>query len=362
MGTDQFSSTLDLLVGYNVNLYVGEEVFKGKLIGVESDHVILENENNYVFYYSIDQVQAIEKNTKQFQSEEITAEFLKTPSMKEVLSSLQNSWVSILCLNKRQFNGILSHVDKDFATLISGDKRILIKLTNISNILKGFIKDEEKTESNEANDQKEAKNENKQVELTPKISTDAAKDYHVSSTSKSSLDPIISENMVKVVPEEKVQPTRVWSEPIKNTSENQNEGSLHKASGEPRKQKEDIVPSSKKTEKQKDKASAENKDSRQKEEKQVSQRSIKESKEVQESHRQEPLTPVYKSKDLVQAQKHSKNEKKTDTAQNKKDGPKHKEQPIRAIRFAGEPVPGREIKDKPSIFSGWPNRTSRVRF
>ena len=53
MGLSQVSSALDLLVGYQVNLYVGDEAFKGKLIGVEEDHIILENENNYIFYYSI---------------------------------------------------------------------------------------------------------------------------------------------------------------------------------------------------------------------------------------------------------------------------------------------------------------------
>lgn len=54
MSQDRFSSTLDLLKGFSVNLYVGEEVVKGKLMGVEEDHIILENENNYIFYYSLD--------------------------------------------------------------------------------------------------------------------------------------------------------------------------------------------------------------------------------------------------------------------------------------------------------------------
>lgn len=61
MGLDKISSSLDLLLGYNVNLYIGEEMVTGKLIGVERDHIIMEDENNYVFYYSFEQIQAITK-------------------------------------------------------------------------------------------------------------------------------------------------------------------------------------------------------------------------------------------------------------------------------------------------------------
>jgi hypothetical protein len=159
MGLDKFSSSLDLLLGFNVNLYIGEDIYNGKLIGVETDYVIMEDENNYVFYYSIEQIQAITKNTKLFQSEEITTDFLRTQSLTDVLNSFRHSWVTILCLNKQKFNGILSQVDEDFATLINGEERILIKLTHISNILKGFVNEEEtNTDSTNASSQSNAEN------------------------------------------------------------------------------------------------------------------------------------------------------------------------------------------------------------
>jgi hypothetical protein len=157
MGLDKFSSSLDLLLGFNVNLYIGEDIYNGKLIGVETDYIIVENENNYVFYYSIDQIQAITKNTKLFQSEVTTTDFIKTQSLTEVLNTFRHSWVTILCLNKQKFNGILGQVDEDFATLINGEERILIKLTHISNILKGFINEEEtNTDSTKASSQSNA--------------------------------------------------------------------------------------------------------------------------------------------------------------------------------------------------------------
>ena len=144
MGLDKFSAALDLLTGFHVNLYVGEDVFKGKLIGVESDHVVLEADNKYIFYYNIEKIHAITKNTKQFQPEKAKLNFQKTQSLKELLLSFQHSWVTILSINKQKFTGVLSEIDEDFATLINGEERILIKLIHISNILKGFIKEQKK--------------------------------------------------------------------------------------------------------------------------------------------------------------------------------------------------------------------------
>ncbi|MFZ7944513.1 hypothetical protein, partial [Neobacillus sp. 19] len=143
MGLDKFSAALDLLKGFNVNLYVGEDIYKGKLIGVEPDHVVMETEDKYIFYYNIDKIQAITKNTRQFQPEEPTAEFQKTQSLSELLHSFHHSWVTILSINKQRFSGVLSDIDTDFATLINGEERILIKITHISNILKGFVKEKE---------------------------------------------------------------------------------------------------------------------------------------------------------------------------------------------------------------------------
>ncbi|MEH7307746.1 hypothetical protein, partial [Neobacillus drentensis] len=159
MGLDKFSAALDLLKGFSVNLYVGEDVFKGKLIDVEADHVVLETENKYIFYYNIDKIQAITKNTRQFQPEKTTSKFQKTQSLTDLLHSFQHTWVTILTINKQRFTGVLSEIDTDFATLINGDERILIKLTHVSNILKGSIEEETaKTSSSSSGDKEDSKN------------------------------------------------------------------------------------------------------------------------------------------------------------------------------------------------------------
>ncbi|ULT54617.1 hypothetical protein L1999_15770 [Neobacillus drentensis] len=171
MGLEKFSAALDLLKGFQVNLYVGEDIFKGKLIGVETDHVVLETENNYIFYYNIDKIQAILKNTKQFRPENASVEFQKTQSLMELLRSFQYSWVTILSINKQSFYGVLSEIDEDFVTLINGEERILIKVAQISNILKGVIK-EEKQEKNEQ-EKTESKNETNNQDKESKESSEA---------------------------------------------------------------------------------------------------------------------------------------------------------------------------------------------
>jgi hypothetical protein len=172
MGLDKFSDALDLLKGFHVNLFVGEDVFKGKLIGVETDHVVLETENKYIFYYNIEKIQAVTKNTKQFQPEKSTVHFQKTQSLKELLHTFQHSWVTILSLNKQKFSGVLSEIDEDFATLINGEERILIKLTHIANILKGFIKEEE----TKPKDSKSKETKSKEVKSTETKSNDNESD------------------------------------------------------------------------------------------------------------------------------------------------------------------------------------------
>ncbi|WML39801.1 hypothetical protein RCG19_21960 [Neobacillus sp. OS1-2] len=123
----------------------------------------METENKYIFYYNIDKIQAITKNTKQFQPDISKVEFQKTQSLTELLHSFQHTWVTILSINKQQFSGVLSEIDTDFATLINGEERILIKLTHVSNILKGFIK-EETTKSETTEGKEENKNEAKNNE------------------------------------------------------------------------------------------------------------------------------------------------------------------------------------------------------
>ncbi|MCH6265497.1 MULTISPECIES: hypothetical protein [Neobacillus] len=168
MGLEKFTAALDLLKGFYVNLYVGEEVYKGKLLGVEEDHVVLETDQKFIFYYRIDKIQAITKNTRDFKVLNSKTPFQKTQSLIALLNSFQHTWVTILSIHKQRFSGVLSEVDSDFVTLINGEERILLKLDYVSNILKGFIKEEKKATENKEAAEGQNKTENKQEQSKEK--------------------------------------------------------------------------------------------------------------------------------------------------------------------------------------------------
>jgi chemotaxis protein histidine kinase CheA len=397
MGSDNFSSTVDLLKGYNVNLYVGEEIIKGKLMGVESDHIILEDEKAYVYYYSIDKIHAITKNTKQFKGEEITTEFMKTQSLADLLNSLKNSWVSILCLNKQSFDGVLGFVDSDFVTLINGENRILIKISHISNILKGYRK-EEKQEENK--DETETAVSESKVEDTDDNYVETEVFMNVEkeeATVQQTVSLVDNEAIVtpKVIVNEPENEKKVWAEPIKSSL------SLAKISNEDKKEEKkqsvhnESIQKNVKQSKESKWSRTEIPQSHQEEVKKqksevVVQNIVKHDKEiaqkpaapslekraqvkqpVREQKKAEPspkkevtakatqelLNKVKKVKETLDTNPLMKIEKtKINTVESKKEDTKPKAQEVGASRFSGEPAM-REF-DRRSIFSGWPNRNN----
>ncbi|MDQ1002458.1 hypothetical protein QFZ28_002858 [Neobacillus niacini] len=398
MGSDNFSSTVDLLKGYNVNLYVGEEIIKGKLMGVESDHIILEDEKAYVYYYSIDKIQAITKNTKQFKGEEITTEFMKTQSLADLLSSLKNSWVSILCLNKQSFSGVLSIVDTDFVTLINGEDRILIKISHISNILKGYRK-EEKQEENK-NETEAAVSESKE-EVTDDnyIETQVfMKEEKQEPAKVQQVVNLVDKEVIgspKVMVSQPENEKKVWAEPIRSSvqiakvsNENKKEDKKQVAQSESvpqtgkhstdskwlrteipqthqeevKKQKSEVVIQNivKHDKENIQKAAAPSMDKRAQVKQPVREQMKAEpapKKQVPASSAQELLNKVKKVKETLETNPLMKIEKtKMNTVESKKEDKKPKAQEVGASRFSGEPA--KRDFDRRSIFSGWPNRNN----
>jgi hypothetical protein len=398
MGSNNFSSTVDLLKGFYVNLYVGEEIIKGKLMGVETDHIIIEDENQYVYYYSIDKIQAITKNTKLYKGEDITTEFMQTQSLVDLLSSLKNSWVTILCLNKQSFTGVLSIVDADFVTLINGEDQILIKISHISNILKGYRKEEK---------QEENKNETESAVSDSK--TEDTEDNYVETQvfekqESNFQQPVVAniiENDAVVSPKVSVnQPEtekRVWTEPVKNSLPIAKISNDIKIVKEEKKQNahNESIPQNVRQNSQMDSKwsktelpQAHQEEVKKQKSEVVIQNIVKHDKEsiqkptgstiekraqvkppVREQKKSEPVTKnegtakssqeliskVKQVKETIDTNPLMKIEKtKRNQVESKKEDNKPKAQAVGASRFSGEPAM-RDF-DRRSIFSGWPNR------
>lgn len=391
MGLDKFSAALDLLKGFNVNLYVGENVYKGKLIGVEKDHVVLETEKKYIFYYNIEKIQAITKNTKQFQPDISSVNFQKTQSLKELLHSFQNTWVTILAFNKQKFTGVLSEIDEDFVTLINGEERILIKVEHVSNILKGVLKEEDskqedekesKNSSDKSNNSDDNKKEDEDKDCHSSQETEEKSKQKTKSSSNKGSEKkakAAEKKLVEVETEEKM----VWSQPIKGeTVVNQikevphknkkthSEETTPKVVAETKKPQIEMAHNDKKNEEPKSNKS--NIDEPSKE--------MKHEKEVAPLFKLEPkpapLLPMAKKEIITTktqevAQHTPKPSKSQNASNNKVENTTHemntndtksvwkqKDKETQAFRFTGEPVRRDEIKAFP--FAGWPNRSKRT--
>jgi hypothetical protein len=387
MGIDKFSAALDLLIGFKINLYVGEEVFYGKLIGVEADHVVLETERKYIFYYSIDKIQAITKNTKQFQPEKTVAPFLKTQSLTDLLHSFQHSWVTILSINKQKFSGVLSEIDTDFASLINGEERILIKVTHISNILKGFIKEDvakskaPKEKANKKEDDKNNKTDSKEDASTKKADNKIEKKSEAATkedSNHSEKQEDVANRTIAIEPNN----TMVWSQPIKTEAIlTETKEEIPTNTNKTKKpQVEEVTTklvSNASTETKKPNNEMSTNDKKTEEPKQSKPNPIEPAKDSQSVKvvipmlisENKPAPPLQLQKKDTKAQETSKvvksvssqnlvpkkTENKTSEA-NTTSIWKQKDQEMKAFRFSGEPVSRDSQRAFP--FAGWPNRNN----
>ncbi|WP_026576460.1 hypothetical protein [Bacillus sp. UNC438CL73TsuS30] len=375
MSQDRFSSTLDLLKGFSVNLYVGEEIVKGKLMGVEEDHIILENENNYIFYYSLDKIQAITKNTKEFQSEEVSNQFLKTTSLKDLLDSLTHSWVSILCLNKQTFSGIVSEVDSDFVTLVSGEERILIKLSHVSNIVKGVIEENSSSSdsdsvSNSDTDSNSESDLNSDSDSNEEEQNETEVTYQEEEAENSSNETIdIVEEITAIEEEESIDLSNqlnidnsaalVWSQSIKPKTVEKEESTNQQTKSS----KSDRTTSSKEEKSKKSKRSSSTKDQKSSKSKSSSRKVVEEVKGTKESTKETKKETTKETTALkfsntanifgsVKENRETKKTVETSAANIQKAEEK------RSNRFAGEPISHNSEGAFP--FAGWPSRRNRA--
>lgn len=370
MGTNNFSSTLDSLKGFYVDLYVGEEIIKGKLMGVEADHIVLEDEKQYVYYYNIDQIQAITKNTKQFQSAGINSEFMKTQSLRDLLQTLKNSWVSILCLNKQSFNGVLSIVDEDFVTLINGEDRILVKFTHIANILKGFRKEENKKESKNNTEEKNsentnvASNEKNQKDKSEKVKAEKESTTVIINEAKNDQkvwsEPIMEKTVVSSV-KTNIEMKKPKNENVMNEKKQQKIDMNQTQSNESKVQKNEVVHQVSKREKEPIQQPPYLATERKSQAKEVPREAAPARMETITHKEEPPKNVVKKVKQEIDTQPLMKiDNTKKNTIERKKIDERPVPQEVGASRFAGEPV-ARNF-DRRSIFSGWPGRKTSRRF
>jgi hypothetical protein len=275
-------------------------------------------------------------------------------------------------------------VDEDFATLINGEEKILIKLTQISNILKGYVNEEDtNTNSTNASSQSNSENDNNtkaESDATSKVATNKSENKSVSTSkedssnsAKSSSSKEKSNKQQEVTAKiDEIEPntTMVWSQPIKI------ESTLVQTKDE---LSTNIIRTKKSQVTEKDAAKSSN-DMEKSIVEAMSSKSkgndqSKEMKPVKESATIEttdnnpappfkiqlndgkPIKTQETVKSAASPNQASKNTETVKTAETTTVW-KQKEPETKVYRFAGEP--GDSDSQKAFPFAGWPNRNNRV--
>jgi hypothetical protein len=307
-----------------------------------------------------------------------------------------------LCLNKQSFDGVLGFVDSDFVTLINGENRILIKISHISNILKGYRKEEKQEEINNetesaVSDSKAEDTDDNYVETEVFMKADKQESDVQQVVNLVDNDAMVSPKVIVNQPEKE---KKVWAEPIKSSISlakisNENKKEEKKQSVQNENIQQSVKPSTdgkwsrtempqthqEEVKKQKSEVVIQNivkhdKDSIQKSTAPSIEKRVKVKQPVREQMKAEPapapkkevtanstqelLNKVKKVKETIDTNPLMKIEKaKMNTVESKKEDKKPKAQEVGASRFSGEPA--KPDFDRRSIFSGWPNRNNSQR-
>ncbi|MFK2826236.1 DUF2642 domain-containing protein [Bacillus sp. B190/17] len=139
MSSSYFSNALTSLIGYSIGIFSNDgTLIKGRLIAVKKDFLILQKENNKFFYYHLDQIKSIAKNTKDLNNQTVNDDYLQAEKMHDILLQCERGWVTINCHNDQIVTGFLSKVFDDHIILISGEDKVIMQNSYINNIFPGF--------------------------------------------------------------------------------------------------------------------------------------------------------------------------------------------------------------------------------
>ncbi|WP_406910335.1 DUF2642 domain-containing protein [Pseudobacillus sp. 179-B 2D1 NHS] len=157
MSSPYFSDTLKSLIGYSIGIFSSDgTLVKGSLVNVKKDYLVLQNKKGEYFYYHLDQIKSISKNTKHLDKKPIQDDYLNAEKLQEILEHCKYKWITINCHNDQLIRGYLSKVFEDHIILISSEEKIIMQTSYISNIFPGFYEDSDSTAANDLNEKEAA--------------------------------------------------------------------------------------------------------------------------------------------------------------------------------------------------------------
>lgn len=151
------SDLLDGLVGESVRVNRGgPESQKGTVVAVYSDYFVLLSEKGTFYYYQLQHLKSITRNTKDIAEDvgELPV-FLEGEDFQSLLQNLQYRWVKINRGGPEKIEGILQDVSSEYVTLIVKEEVIKIAHFHVKSVNYGLqvSKEEEEEESDDTSNQ-----------------------------------------------------------------------------------------------------------------------------------------------------------------------------------------------------------------
>jgi small nuclear ribonucleoprotein (snRNP)-like protein len=189
-----FSETLKSLIGYSIGIFSNDgTLIKGSLVDVKEDYLILQNDKEEHFYHHLNQIKSISKNAKDIQTNKINHDYLQAEKLHEVLEQCKRSWVTINCHNDQVLTGFLSNVFDDHLILISGEEKVIMQNSYISNIFSGFYEKIDYTATDKANES-ETSRENETEATDNSSENEASRENETEATDNSNENGASREN------------------------------------------------------------------------------------------------------------------------------------------------------------------------
>lgn len=216
MSSPYFSDTLKSLVGYSIGIFSSDgTLVKGSLIDVKKDYLILQNKKGESFYYHLNQIKSISKNTKDLKTKSVNDDYLQAEKLYGILEHCKHRWVTINCHNDQLVTGYLSGVFEDHIILISSEEKIIMQTSHISNIFPGFYEHSDPAATDNSN--KEETPSRSQTEKTSNVQQDVNEEKpqedHRADSKTNSNSSIPNENKVQSQLREEKEEAAIFETP-----------------------------------------------------------------------------------------------------------------------------------------------------
>ncbi|MEH7503597.1 hypothetical protein V7152_16555 [Neobacillus drentensis] len=131
----------------------GPESRSGKLLAVFEDFFAILTEHDGVVYYKTYHVRSITESSKDDMKFGLKVphklDFKKAEKFRKLLESIRFQWVKINRGGPESFEGVLSDVNKHFASLIVNEEVVRVSMKHIRNISYGLKVDKSKKDKND---------------------------------------------------------------------------------------------------------------------------------------------------------------------------------------------------------------------